>query len=672
MTRLAFALALGIAAGPFASAADQDQARAAWRFRRSVSATPSDGFAALEVPPEVQAQARPDLRDLRLLAADGREVPYVVDRSVGVEASRTWTGTLRDTGREPVGAAAEGASASQWTVDLQAPREVDTVSLDVREPDFAKRMRVEGSLDAREWTVLADDAPVFDRPWQGRVRHTQIALREATSVRYLRLTTRDGRTSAPVTLVGASATWTRRSARERWTRAVTATLDSRANGVSRYRLDVPPGLAVDELEVGTDDVAFSRRVLLREARGGDDRLLADGWVYRVRLPEEALAGERLSLPLTTPSEGGTLVLEVNDGDSPPLHGLRLTASGAVTRLLFPASAAPAVLYYGNEVTRGALYDLAPLRDRIATSRPLAAATLGGEEANPAYRKPAPLAVGLLRGAAVDAARWRDERPLALGNGEDLHVVTLAPEDLPRLRPDLGDLRLVDADGRQVPYILEPSASEARVTLAVEPVRVAKRTSRFRLSIPSLPRGGVVPIDSIAIQVEETFFDRPLRVSVGEERRARVLWSGRIDRRPAADPAAAMPPIRLAWNAERVRELRIEIDDGDNEPLTLTGVEASVRVPRITFQAGDGAYRLLLGNPEAAAPQYDLASLRQEVLAYSAVSVQPGASRANPAFRRYLGDFFTNAPPTLLLWGTLLATVTVLAWLTMRVLRQPPA
>jgi hypothetical protein len=656
-----------------AHAGDLDQARMAWRYRRDVSVTASSGFAALELPPELRTHARADLRDVRLLAADGTEVPYVVDRVVDREASRTWIGTLRDTSREPVGPPEAGAARSVWTVDLDATRQVDTLALDVREQDFAKRVRVEGSTDAREWTTLVEDAPVFDRAWQGRVRHTRIALGTAASVRYLRLTTRDDRTSPPVTLAGVSASWTRRSPGERWERPASASFLSRANGVTRYRVDVPAGLALDEIGVATEDAAFSRRVELRETRGADERVLADGWVYRVRLPEEALTGERLTLPLSSPTEGGHLVLAVQDGDSPPLRGLRLTVSGAGTRLLFSASAAPVVLYYGNEVTRGALYDLAPLQDRIATSQALAAATLGPEQENRAYQKPAPLPLGLLRGAAVDVARWRVERPLPLASGEDLYVVTLAAEDLARARPDLGDVRLVDEAGRQVPYILEAAAKETRVPLQVEHTRRAKRVSRYRLRVPSLPAGGRVPVSSIALQVEETFFDRPLRVRAsGGERNPRELWSGRIERRPAADPQATPEPIRLQWDAVAVRDLEVEIDDGDNEPLTLAGAAAFVRVPRVTFQAGAGAYRLLLGNPDATAPRYDLASLRREVLAYSAVGVELGPSRANPAFRRYAGDLLKDAPPTLLLWGTLLATVAALGWLTLRVIRQPPS
>src|SRR4029453_5610328 len=86
-------------------ASDLDPARAAWRYRRSVTAGAGEGFAALEVPPEVRAQARADLRDLRLLDANGGEVPYVADRVEDREAARRWSGRLVDQGQQAIGAA---------------------------------------------------------------------------------------------------------------------------------------------------------------------------------------------------------------------------------------------------------------------------------------------------------------------------------------------------------------------------------------------------------------------------------------------------------------------------------------------------------------------------------------------------------------------------------------
>jgi hypothetical protein len=327
------------------------------------------------------------------------------------------------------------------------------------------------------------------------------------------------------------------------------------------------------------------------------------------------------------------------------------------------------------VTRAPLYDLAPLRDRLALSGELASAALGPEVENPAYRKPAPLPFTAARGAAVEAGRWRSVRPLAISGREDLWSVTLDAADLAALRPDLADLRIVDDAERQVPYTLEPIAAEPRITLAVEKAGAAAGrdqpvTTRYRLLVrdPASGRALTLPVAALELDVQEAFFDRPARLFApgSGSRRERLVYSGRLARR--VDPA----PIAIALDGSPVSELTLDVDEGDNAPLTLRGVQAVVRVPRLTFKAAPGAYRILLGNRDATAPRYDLASLRQEVLSYSSVGVNAAPLEANAAYRRFAGDYFSDAPPTLLLWGTLLAAVAALVFITARVLRQPPS
>ena len=83
----------------------------------------------------------------------------------------------------------------------------------------------------------------------------------------------------------------------------------------------------------------------------------------------------------------------------------------------------------------------------------------------------------------------------------------------------------------------------------------------------------------------------------------------------------------------------------------------MRVPRLTFPAGAGAYRLLLGNPEAEPPRYDLASLRARGAGVlGGAGRAAGRGRANAAYRRGAGDYLKDAPPTLVLWGALLVAV----------------
>ncbi len=82
--------------------------------------------------------------------------------------------------------------------------------------------------------------------------------------------------------------------------------------------------------------------------------------------------------------------------------------------------------------------------------------------------------------------------------------------------------------------------------------------------------------------------------------------------------------------------------------------------------------VLLGNPEAGPPSYELGLLAREVLAYSAVPLDLGEVRppdANPAHQRGVADAIREAPPTLVLWGALGFAVVVLLALTRRILKR---
>jgi hypothetical protein len=228
----------------------------------------------------------------------------------------------------------------------------------------------------------------------------------------------------------------------------------------------------------------------------------------------------------------------------------------------------------------------------------------------------------------------------------------------------------------VPYILEASAAEVSVPLEVEPLTGAagSRVSRYRLRAAA-QRGGerpALPLHGVALDVPEPFFDRRVRVLLPGEGKRRGTLADTAVRRQLRLVGDERLPVRLEWAATFARELELEIDEGDNAPLSLASVQGLVRVPRITFPAGAGTYRLLLGNPEAEPPRYDLAGLRAEVLAFSAVPVVPQDAVANAAYRRGAGDYLKDAPPTLVLWGALVLAVLGLGWLTARVLRHPHA
>jgi Protein of unknown function (DUF3999)/F5/8 type C domain len=677
-------LALVLAAAPAAisgSPGALDDDRAAWHYRRSLRLEGEAPLAVLSLPPEVLTRGQADLKDLRIVAADGREVPYVLDRAVARESHPRWAGRLVDTRRE-------AKTLSSWIVDFGEARLFDRLELDVPEQDFAKRLRIEAALDRQSWIAVAQDVGVFDWPWTVRVHHTLVELPQRVSARYLRITA-DDRTSRPIEVKGAVAVATRRLAGESWRRAAKLRPLGKSGGVSRYALDLPAGFPLESLELDADDAVFSRPVVLREERAANSRreevVLGERQIYRLRLEDASLAGSLLELPARRP-ERGELVLEVKDGDSPPLANLRAVASAAATRLLFPAGAGAAALYYGNQATRAPLYDIERLKACLALESRFVEVALGEELENPRFRRSPPLAFAPARGAALEVARWRSVRRVTIGDGEDLYSLTLAAEDVGQLRPDLGDLRIVDDGDRQVPYVVEPAVAEATVGLAIEKASSSRPSvSRYRFSLGTRTdaRGTGLPLTSLELRFAEGFFSRPVRLlappTEASRGREHLLFAGPLARspirvsafavEPAGEPSAEFLPIAL--DGRRIRELALEVDEGDNAPLTLLDARGVVQVPRVAFKGGAGTFRVLMGNPDASAPHYDIAALRQDVLAYSALPVDALAAEANPAFRRLATDFLQQTPPTVLLWAALLLSVVALLLLTARIVRSTP-
>jgi len=386
---LAVALAATSAALIAQTTPDQDAARAAWRYRRPVvlPASAGDGrFVAVAVPPDVAEHSQPGLADLRIVSDDGREVPYVLDVDVPRTAERRRSGRL-------VESRSERKRMSAWVVDFETAAPFDRLELDIDGTDFSKRLDLETSLDGTTWTRVGEPAWVFDQDWRGRRIH-DTALEQAAplTARYVRVTVDDWR-STPVTLRGVTAVLTSHLGGRRWTReAPLVRLDTPPGQPSRYRVDIPAGAPVERVAITTDDVAFWRDVHVFESgpRGTVEPVSGRETIYRVRLDDADLDAERLDVDLVRPV-AAPLIIEIEDGDSPPLARPRVTLSGMERRALVPATAVGLTLYYGNAATRRPVYDLEALRSRLSLVESYPQATLGPEAANPRFTPLAPMA-----------------------------------------------------------------------------------------------------------------------------------------------------------------------------------------------------------------------------------------------------------------------------------------
>jgi hypothetical protein len=656
-----------------AAEVNADAERAAWAYKRPVTSAGAESLAALVLPPELSARAAAGGRDFRLVDETGREVAYLFDWTSEREGLTTWRAGMKDLRREREEPRAASPVRSQWTLDLGQARSFTELDLNLEDGPFAWHVRVEASLDGKEFETVQAEAALFDQTWnQERVRKTRIRFDEPVRARYLRLTARSAARTPFLEILGASVTLRRRLKGDAWSMDVGAepsgSPDPSRPGVTRYRLNASSLLPFDEVEIRSEEGAFLRKVSLVEVSEGgtkpDETRLGEGTVFRVRASGDTIAGESVRIPVREGS-GGVLYLDIDNADSPPLRGLKVRLHGARVRLVFPAVSDTLTLYYGNPSTRAPVYDLEGLRPRLAQITEARIASLGAEVANPLFKREPPLRFAATLGASVDPSRWRRERAIAPLPEEDVYALTLKAADLAALKPDLGDLRVVDLENRQVPYLLDHDFADERVPLAVRKQASAPGAhSLYRLEPPAPVEGEGHPrLTRIEMEIADAFFERPARLLEAEGSSSReVPFSLVMSRKPPARDS-----IVLGTNAP-LANLVLEIDDGDNAPLDLRSAVAVVRVPRIVFKAAPGTLRLLLGNPGAETPRYDIAGLRSELLAYSAIAAHAGSLADNEGSRPSLLSRFQGVPGNTLVWIAIIVAIIALVALTLKTLK----
>lgn len=267
-------------------------------------------------------------------------------------------------------------------------------------------------------------------------------------------------------------------------------------------------------------------------------------------------------------------------------------------------------------------------------------------------------------ATLDPGAFTHRIPLVVrASPEGVSRLRLTPEVLALARADLGDVRVVDAEQRQWPYILKPGAVQQLVDVTLAPPALSPGSSRYAVELPAWP----AQIDELLIRVDREYLDRPYRLVGSPENEGsaeRVLASGRIVRRVGEAAQAAIPVP-----AVRVSALALVIEDGDDAPLSLPRARAAFTVPDLLLVAPSGEYALLIGDPRAAPPRYDLARARDAILGASAGVIEAGPLGLSPTHRVAAAESREGGAEQYALWGALGLAVVVLAGLALRLARR---
>ncbi|MDR2674811.1 MAG: DUF3999 domain-containing protein [Opitutaceae bacterium] len=374
---------------------------AGWQYRQAFDIG-RGGPARIPLPAGTLDGAQPDLRDLRVLAPDGAELPYALPRLPAAREAGETTRTLHRAAALQVNRAEKEIVV---TIETGTDERLDSVEPLIPDTsDYLLPARVEISGDGRAWETLADRLALFRRGQGGRhgavVQNTlPLGRRTAAWVR-VAIAFETG----PVAVAGARLrTVTATAARaavpdEEVAARIVAT--SRRAGETLLAIDLgAANLALSELAFDIADPLFMRGVTItaggenggageNAAAASGETVLARGALYRVAV------GDRLDAHKTALDLGGVpaparrIVARIEDGDSPPLDVRGVTAKRRPVHLVFnPPAAGRHVFLSGNPRAAAPRYDLAALADRFA-DLPVTAIAAGPVEAAPGYRPPA--------------------------------------------------------------------------------------------------------------------------------------------------------------------------------------------------------------------------------------------------------------------------------------------
>ncbi|MBN2797969.1 MAG: hypothetical protein JXX28_02365 [Deltaproteobacteria bacterium] len=370
------------------------------------------------------------------------------------------------------------------------------------------------------------------------------------------------------------------------------------DGGAAYIVRLPHPLPLRAISLRVDEPLFERTVTVRPLRDDSGRgwETAQGSVRRVQMGGASLDEVRVALGSITPSRA--LQLEIPTRGKLPLTltGVELEVQG---RIGVVRGEPPFTLYGGAPAGTTPPSDLGVAVTELAAAV-TAVLPVGAVGPSPVYVPPE------VRGGLIAPSVPLDTEPswrAPVIGGPGLVAVALDADRFSRSEGGHAELRLSDAEGRQIPAVLYQRA-EGEVREGLPFTRDEERsTSRLVVKNPWPGRA----LQGLTLHSPAPTFDRQLTVSRVDGARLMPL---RVIRWQAADR-----PRTLSVRLDDVvgEELVIEIENGNNPPLPLDAVGLSVKTWELRAWLPEGEVFLSGGDPRADAPDYDLSLVQSELL-----------------------------------------------------------
>ncbi len=633
----------------------------------------------LDLPPDVLEEVGTEMKDLRLFDEGGREIPWV---KVGDLSSKE---KLRESAVQEV----KPLSVKRLKmVETEVPRLKQVI--EIPPPPTSEEWLLEVMADQRyfvreikverkkkgEFHRLIESDSLFSLPDGGGESRDVVLPSLEDSLR--------------ITFQGEGNTYLNFRFKYKRDRVIRRGRDSLfpleiveiaqnqdSSGPTEILVEKAKGLRPRHLELRTESSFFFRKVrVYAEFQGRPDQLIGEGEV--LRYPKEGV--ESLRIPVEG-TEATRLRVVIDDAESPPLDGVEFRAVFPTPSIIFPrppsSQGRVAILRYGGGRLKAARYDLEALR-RLPQSGDtvdqafqalrlfweggeVGRAKLGATRPNPSFDATPALARAMRPGSAIDPSAFARRRSLQVPDSpEGLTTLTLDAADSSLLQAGLGDLRIVDNENLQWPYLIDKRGDQEMWDIPLKSVRHDAGKTRFHLELEK----GEVEAEGLELSfADQAYFDRTYELRYHDGNQWRVLKTGQLYRNLEGYTNAIFFP------ATRLSSLELWLTNGDEAPLSITGGALRVPVPRLYLVAPQGDYRLLIGADSVNAPRYDLERMQDVVLALPATEVTVSPLEPNPNYSRWSLKRMKEQSSTLLLWVILGVAVMVLVVLTLRMAKE---
>jgi len=612
-----------------------------WEMARRLGET-FTGWGMATLDGAVLQGARADLRDLRVVDEDKQEIPWreVTGQAPWSPVSGTGgagtAGTVVTYTVRILDLSSDAASGTTtFVADLGRDKLItNSLNLTTTSRDFFKRLTFEASSDLKTWKKLRAVDYVYDLTAKGGGRSLRVSYPDMTS-RFLRVTIDDYGTT-PLASLGAEPRY-RKAPADLEPVPSEVVQQGQTGNDTWVVLDLSySGVTVTELSVSLPGI-FARRPVKLEGSGDGEHWTEVLWslVYE-GMPggpsvEGVTGGEVVAEAPGPPGEGpGWVRLElprtayrfyrfsVVSGQDPPVTPEGFVFRGVPRRIIFHSETGKQLyLLYGNTGAPAPVYDAAFFAG-LGPTTTFAPVTLGRELSVLTE----PEAAATPPKSDVDPKTWRFERTLLLIGlaGEDGKDETpaaaggyvqaaLPPDVLDGARADLGDLRIVDGTGAQVPFRVFTDRSRAAGAwpFVIAGAGVDKNLPRPRTWWVLDLRYRNLPVQCLAMVAPASAnnFRRDVTVSGSNDGEAwQNIAVGQIRR--FATIFGAEENLTLALPASTYRYLRLAVDEA---PPGLTPAEVKGFPSSILWRWEVGReYRLFWGNSAATARDYGATGL----------------------------------------------------------------